>query len=271
MLILHATGQTCNKFFIYRNYLADSIESGEKIIILSPDITTRDYPNLQSCELLSFPFFSIKLANLIGYVRYIKLLKGLLGTQFSLLLLSLFFKIIPIAKFVKTSPGLYKSPNRSKHETTIQELFSPSVKIREEVSGVINKYRIKSNIIIGVHIRYGDYRTWLDGKYYYPPKQYHSLMLQIQNLFKDDSVVFFVASNEKIDLSEFSGCDCFSLPNGTSTKDLYGLSICDFLIGPPSTFSGWASYHGNVPVYFIEDPLKEVELSSFKYISEIWG
>ena len=34
--------------------------------------------------------------------------------------------------------------------------------------------------------------------------------------------------------------------------DLYSLAQVDLLVGPPSTFTGWASFYGSVPIYWLE-------------------
>ena len=41
------------------------------------------------------------------------------------------------------------------------------------------------------------------------------------------------------------------------------MSMCDYLIGPPSTFTSWASFIGNVPTYHIKNKYKKIELSDF--------
>lgn len=41
------------------------------------------------------------------------------------------------------------------------------------------------------------------------------------------------------------------------------MSMCDYLIGPPSTFTSWSSFIGNVPTYHIKDKYKKIELSDF--------
>lgn len=42
------------------------------------------------------------------------------------------------------------------------------------------------------------------------------------------------------------------------------MSQCDYLIGPPSTFTGWASYIGNVPLKYIESKNIDFTLEDFK-------
>lgn len=270
MIILHAQGQTCNKLFTYLNYLADCIESGEKMVILSPDITTKDYTNFIKSEYVKFPFYNQRIAGYLGYKNYIRLLHNILGNKYSLQVLNWFFKIVPIARFVNAPTGSFKTHNIYKYETVLKNVFTPDYSITSEVKSGFDRIKADYDIICGVHIRYGDYRTWLDGKYCYTLNQYHSLMLNIQKIFKTQSVAFLISSNENIDLSVFEGCRCFVIPDSSPTKDVHGLSICDYIIGPPSTFSGWASYYGKTPLYFIEDPNEEITETSFKHISEIW-
>jgi hypothetical protein len=39
------------------------------------------------------------------------------------------------------------------------------------------------------------------------------------------------------------------MSRGSAVEDLYSLARCDYLLGPPSTFSLWASFYGNVPLH----------------------
>ncbi len=270
MIILHAKGQTCNKFFIYLGFFGDSIESGEKIVVLSPDITIRDYPNLTDSHILKFPFYSVRIANFIGYKTYINSLNIIFGNKIIVKVLFVFFKFIPGIKFLVVASGDHKSKNHLQYAVEFKKLFIPNITVISEVDNVFQNFRTQAEIICGVHIRYRDYKYFKGGKYFYQLEEYHSLMLNIKNLFFNYSVAFFISSDEKIDLSAFTDCNCFRIPNVNSTKDLYGLSCCNYIIGPPSTFSGWASYYNNIPIYFIENPDEEITLSSFKHIFEIW-
>lgn len=270
MIILHAEGQTCNKFFTYLKYLGDSLESGEKIVILSPDADIQYYPDLLSTKLIKFPFYFRFISNTIGYKNNIKVLYFLFGNKYITKLLKNAFKIIPGVSFIIAPTGSNKSKNYQKHDAEIKRRFTPTQEIMKSVESVFDIKRLSTQIICGVHIRYGDYKNWEGGKYYFSVQQYHAKMLEVKEIFSNKNVAFFISSNEKIDLSEFSGCDCFTIPNSNAPKDLYGLGLSDYLIGPPSTFSGWASYYGNKPLYFIEDPNNKIEISSFKHVFDMW-
>ena len=270
MKIIHACGQTCNKFWIYTNYLADSIESGEKLIILAPDITTKDYSNLLNSEYIKFPFYYNSLTKIVGYSTYIKFLNIVFANKLIVRVLQVFFNMIPSIHFINAPVGGYLNNKKGIHKKKINELFSPNQAIKEQVLTAFQPFKKKDNIICGVHIRRGDYKSFNGGKYYYSNLQYHLLMLNFKKIFPEKLVSFFVCSNEVIDLSFFSNCECFSLQKVSSTKDLFGLSICDYIIGPKSTFSGWASYINNIPIYFIEDPTEFINETSFYQIMDIW-
>ena len=271
MIILHAEGQTGNKFFTYLRYLGDSFESGEKIIILSPDVSLQHYPNFTGSKLIKLPFYFKSVSRVIGYQKNIQVLYYLLGNKYITKLLSIFFKIIPNVQFIVAPTGSNKSRNHFKHTTEIKKIFTPSIEIIKSVEAIFDEIHSTHQIICGVHLRFGDYKIFQGGKYYFNQEQYLSKMSEVKEVFPDKKVAFFISSNEKIDLSFFKGCDCFTIPNSNAAKDLYGLSLADNIIGPPSTFSGWASYYGNTPLYFIEDIKNKIEISSFFQIFDVWN
>ncbi|WP_432631472.1 alpha-1,2-fucosyltransferase [Brachyspira sp.] len=116
------------------------------------------------------------------------------------------------------------------------------------------------DIKVGVHIRRGDYRGWNNGKYYYEDEVYNDKIEQFSNLFKDKKILFILFSNEDITLKPkhdyiISKCDWY--------EDHYLLSLCDYIIGAPSTFTIWASFIGNVPLMHILNRDDKVDLNSF--------
>ncbi|MCW3058345.1 MAG: hypothetical protein JWQ02_166, partial [Capsulimonas sp.] len=51
---------------------------------------------------------------------------------------------------------------------------------------------------------------------------------------------------------------------------MYSLSECDYILGPPSTFTAWASFYGQKPLYKILEPEAAVSLDDF-YVRESVG
>lgn len=270
MLILNAQGQTCNKFFTYLAYLGDCIESDGKIIVLSPDITLKYFPEMKKSKFIRFPLFSENISEIIGYNRYINILKFLFSNRYSVKILELFFKLIPNIKFISAAINSYDSKTHLKYTAELKKIFTPDYSITSEVDEFFNTITGKFDIVCGVHIRRGDYAEWNNGRFYYSDSQFYDVMLKFQELFKEKSVVFFIASNDKVNFSIFDSCEYFSIPDSNAVKDLYGLGKCNYIIGPPSSFSGWASYYGNKPISFIENPKQEIKISSFRNIMDIW-
>jgi hypothetical protein len=46
--------------------------------------------------------------------------------------------------------------------------------------------------------------------------------------------------------------------------DLYALARCDYIMGPPSTYTQWASFYGNQPLYHLRSGDDRVEREKFR-------
>ena len=143
--------------------------------------------------------------------------------------------------------------NQTKKE--LQQIFLPRNEITEKAETLMKHIRSNADIVIGVHIRHGDYKTWRNGRHYYTLEEFHKFMLQLKELSPDKKVSFFISSNEAFSTDFFSDCTCYRFgkePSG-DILDLHTLSLCDRIIGPWSTYSRWASFIGEVPLCFIKD------------------
>ena len=47
---------------------------------------------------------------------------------------------------------------------------------------------------------------------------------------------------------------------GHIVEDMYAMAEADLLIGPPSTYTGWASFYGKVPLVVMESADDSVEI-----------
>jgi hypothetical protein len=270
-VLIFPYGQTCNNFFIYSKYLSDCIENNVKLIILAPDITIKDYSSFLESKYIYFPFYFKFVSKVIGHKRNIKLLNLIFSSKASKIVFFNIFKMFPFWHIIEYNSMLkYKTENRLKHYKTLLQVFKPNDDLTIPIKKMFNDVKIKNDLIVGVHIRRGDYKSFQNGKYYYDLKVYHNLMLGVKELFKGKRVSFFISSNENFSFKIFENCNCFSIPKSSAVKDLYGLSIADYIIGPPSTFSGWASFYGNTPLVHVEKPSDQIKLSTFKNILETW-
>ncbi len=117
--------------------------------------------------------------------------------------------------------------------------------------------------LIGIHIRRGDYKEYGGGEFYYPLSQYESLARSLEQEAGADGATFLICSDEKIPETAFSGLDWRPGP-GSLTGDMYGLTRCDYIMGPPSTFNRWCAFIAGVPRYQITKDDHQLRFEDFK-------
>ena len=148
-------------------------------------------------------------------------------------------------------------PNRSgfhdrsafaRHAGRIRTFSRPAPAVAAVAAGRVAEARRGCDRLVGVHVRRGDYRSFDDGLYWHEPPEYAALMRDVAALTPGARVGFLVCSNERVDPADYPGLAVTAGPGGEAT-DLFALAGCDALAGPPSTYTGWASFAGEVPRY----------------------
>lgn len=265
-IICDAPGQTCNRLWTYLASVAQCIAEKKKMVIIFFDWTIEDFPNLLHCPFIYFPLYQkwyLEKGN--GWNNY----KGLTWKVTHNKRWERFFKFLGFKKGWDTMDDtryLYAAKKE------IQFIFRPKDSIIENAKSMINTIKEHADMVIGVHVRHGDYKTFYNGKYYYSLQEFHSFMLQIKRLYSAKRIAFFISSNESFSLDYFSDCDCYRFgkePSG-DILDLYTLSMCDMIIGPWSTYSRWASFIGEVPLCCIKDKDQIINNDSFSIISDFY-
>ena len=113
--------------------------------------------------------------------------------------------------------------------------------------------RPKSQISLGVHIRRGDYATWQDGRYFFNDKVYANYINRFAAMHPDQTVDVFLSTNDAQVTADHYQALCPKVRihhlKGSAPEDLFMLSECDYLIGPPSTFSLVAAMYRDIPLY----------------------
>lgn len=140
------------------------------------------------------------------------------------------------------------------HAEAIRSFFTPRQHHLARIEPVLAAARGRADIVIGVHIRGGDYKEYLGGKYFFELADYLKIMEATQRLFAGKRVCFLVCSNERLDVNKFSSFDIVLGP-GLPVEDLYTFARCDYLLGPPSSFTLWAAFYGECPLYQVWDRL----------------
>lgn len=127
--------------------------------------------------------------------------------------------------------------------------FGNEVKTRVDLA--LAAIRSENDLLVGVHIRRGDYISWRNGDYYFDDSTYYKAAISAINILgESEHVRFVICSDEQIDINHFD--TRFELSNATCpADDLEILSRCDYIIATHSTFSGWASFVGKVPMFRI--------------------
>lgn len=249
MIILFTrTGQMCNQLISLAAIFSLGIEY--KCVVKCPlmDRKLKNYFNFDSEKLYSK---YIMMEEMRGSVFFIKIVKGI----------------------KKISPGFLSggyNPQKKgmkifcdwlsfldldifrKHLPEIREYFYFKTEIVNKCLKKIKNAKRENSRLVGVHIRRGDYKEYLNGRWYYSDLEYIKWMKKLKS--KCDNVVFFIASNESIDeeLYNSNGLNIIHFDN-TAVEDVCMLSLCDYIMGPPSTFSMWASILGNNPRCVLTD------------------
>lgn len=155
--------------------------------------------------------------------------------------------------------GLYKN------QDIIRKAIIPKHEYYVNVMREMQELRTNYDYVVGVHIRRKDYREWLQGKYFYDFCVYQDCILSINKSISNAVYVLFSDDEIPEDMYKLP-LNFYKIEVSSEINDLLFLSMCDYIIGPPSTYSGWASFYGNVPKYtiFSASELKYgIELSDF--------
>jgi hypothetical protein len=143
----------------------------------------------------------------------------------------------------------HKSLN--KHQDTVRQMIGISLDINTR-----NKHIENDSYKIGVHIRRGDYKNWNNGIYFFDDYTYINACKQAAEAKKglNRKINFHLFSQQTLSLpGSIADSDVTDKSSVDPVRDLIGLSQCDLIIGPPSTFSMLASFIGNVPIVSIEN------------------
>lgn len=157
-----------------------------------------------------------------------------------------------------------------KHQNEVRQRLAFKEKYVNAAKALLASLRRDDSIIIGIHMRRGDYAKWQGGRFCFSDAQYADWMKQCAAA-ADKPVRFIVCSDSPCDEDYFLK----QFPSVTFSKadfitDIAILSLCDYIIGPPSTFSGWASFLGNTPKFSVNKAASKISsLEQFRvYMTE---
>lgn len=142
-----------------------------------------------------------------------------------------------------------------KYKPEILQLFQFKKKIHTCVQNKMKTCDNNYSLRLGVHIRRGDYARWNDGKYFFSDDVYASFINEFMALHPEEKVAVFISTNDaEVKEDTFRRlCHTSSIYQlkGNPGEDLCMLSECDYIIGPPSTFSLVASMYHDAKIHWM--------------------
>lgn len=268
IVISDAPGQTCNRLWSYVPSVARCIAEHKRLIIIFHDETIEDFPFFLHCPFIHFPLWNKWFLEHCNGWKYYKGLTWRVKFKYK----KQCDKISELLGF--TNGWQTRSDSRYLQQTLpeLKKIFRPKEAIIQKATAMIEEMKKDADIVVGIHIRRGDYATWHNGRFFYELEDYHRFMLRIQQLYQDKKVSFFISSNENFQAELFEGCTCrrFGKEPSGAILDLYTLSLCNRIVGPFSTYSRWASFIGEVPLCFIESKDQQFTKDSFSRIVDFF-
>ncbi|MBW4052015.1 MAG: hypothetical protein HIU85_11225 [Proteobacteria bacterium] len=136
---------------------------------------------------------------------------------------------------------------------TLRSWFQPAAEWQTRAEDYIGSLRAKHDVVVGLLARQTDYRIWNDGRFYFSTAQYARWIRQLVDLRVGRNIVVVLASEAWQDPKELCGLPYAFAPGAKNLKGHWfdsfaALSLCDFVISPPSTFSATAAFIGHIPV-----------------------
>lgn len=163
---------------------------------------------------------------------------------------------------------LYRDAEALRRQASVvREYFRLRDGLATDVELVMAAIRRPRSVLVGIHIRRGDFKIW-PKEFYYSVAQYIALMEGLLLTMAPDKVTFLVASDENLMTDDFAHLPVTFAP-GVAIIDLYSLANCDLIVGPPSSFSMWASFIGNVPLNIVTNPERPLTLQDFRVIPDL--
>lgn len=146
-----------------------------------------------------------------------------------------------------------------KYRSEICDIFSINESICDPVREQMQECEEDGDNILrlGVHIRRGDYAKWKGGIYCYSDERYAKFISAFARLFPQKDIHVYLSTNDPAvteekyaALTSADSKEDLQIHNlhGSAAGDLFMLSECDYVIGPPSTFSLVGTMYRDIPL-----------------------
>jgi hypothetical protein len=268
---LPVSGQLGNQLAILAHLIAFANEYGYNVIYPNSDHLKRSLDErklfngkITFSKLLSKPRFSYLLIKLTKLLSFNKNISG-----FGIQVINKRFVVdevlsdLKLPKFIVITDWMFRYYAGVEDQyTDIKSQLSFNNKQKESPISFIERInnRFTNATLIGMHVRRGDYAEWQNGKFFFDIATYYDKMKEISTMVPN--CVFVVCSNENFQFDNEANLDIV-YAKGSPVEDICVLSSCQYIIGPPSTFSGWAAFLGQRLIYFIRSKDEHISMDKF--------
>jgi len=271
LILTKPCGRLCNRLFQFSHLIAFCKHRDLRIVNLSFPEYAQYFNSSDERLIVSFPPCGCKLTN--------KFIRTYLQRAFRVLAFPIAYRMLRLPGiaaigFSEETPNAverldslldrrlvfvdgwcFRDPdNFKRYADDIRNFFLPKEGYIRMAQDIHSKIRQDADVVIGLHIRRGDYKYWEGGKYYFEHEVYVRIIKDIVSQFADKRVKVLITGDESPNLEPYADVsDKIVWPRKGIIVDLMGLSYCDYIISVPSTFPMWASFYGKVPLFIITD------------------
>ena len=149
----------------------------------------------------------------------------------------------------------------------LRDHLRPNKRFVASAEKIIDELRSKYECVVGIHARRGDYATYLDGIHYHSWESYLYWAIQTKEVIVKSgkgNVGIVICSDEVPPSSVPTNEDVFFSSSNEVMVDIHLLSLCDYNLGPPSSFGTWISWFGKSPRLVLNNNTEITSLEDFK-------
>ena len=153
------------------------------------------------------------------------------------------------------------------HQNKLKDYLRPNKRFVVSAEKIINELKSKYDCLVGVHARRGDYATYLDGLHYHSWESYLNWANQTKEVLEKSgkkNVGVVICSDDIPPSSTTKNQSVHFSSSKEFMIDIHLLSLCDYNLGPPSSFGTWLSWYGKVPRLVVSNNTEVTSLVQFE-------
>lgn len=150
---------------------------------------------------------------------------------------------------------------------TVKMLLQPKSCYLKKANSFVNHLKKSYKCLVGIHARRGDYKTYLGGKHFHSWQSYQNWILEVKNALEKkgyNKVGIILCSDEKPPKSLLNEKNTHYTDSKHYMEDLHCLTLCNYNIGPSSSFGTWISWYGKVPRLILSNNTKINSIEQFE-------